>query len=253
MSETQPVTFSNSFGLNLRGLFSEASEERILLLAHGFMSDKSAHGRFAQVTELANHLGWSTLAFDFSGCGESDDAPITVERETDDFLSALELCRSHGYRKFAFLGNSLGVRSCLHCADQDPVTMILIGGAMNSMLYNWSDYFTAVQLEELRLQGRTEYPVDRAGRTRCLITKETLSDFANFDKEAIFKQLRCPVLLIYGDQGWEESTLLDKARQSMHLLPVGSALQVIPGEEHGCRGRFDLVLRHIESWLLLRQ
>jgi pimeloyl-ACP methyl ester carboxylesterase len=213
------------------------------------MSDKDAHGRFPRIAELANQFGWSTLAFDFSGCGASDNAPITVEREIEDLRAAIAFVQARNYRRLALLGNSLGARICLSCADCDPATMVLIGGALEAMQYNWEEYFTPGQLEQLHTTGRMCVPVDRTGRTECLLEQQTLDDFALFNQDAIFGRLRCPVLLIYGDSGWEEQTLLAKARMAFPRLPAGSRLEVIPGAEHGCKAQFDQVLIHLKIWL----
>lgn len=245
----EAVSLLNPRGLTLRGILNRVPGSKILILAHGFTSDKDAHGRFPRLAEIANRRGWSTLAFDFSGCGESDDAPLTVEREIEDLRTIVNFTRTKNYQQLALLGNSLGARICLSCADLQPDTMILIGAALNAVHYRWEEYFSISQLEELRSTGMMHYPVDRRGRTECLITQQTLDDFATFDQKNILAALHCPILLIYGDSGWEEQTLLATGREALPQLPQGSRLEVIAGEEHGCRAQFDQVLIHLERWL----
>jgi pimeloyl-ACP methyl ester carboxylesterase len=245
----EAISFLNLRGLNIRGLLSAVSSEHLLILAHGFTSDKDAEGRFPRITALANRRGWSTLVFDFSGCGESDDAPITVEREIEDLRAAITFAQKRGYRKLSLLGNSLGARICLMCADANPITMMLIGGSLGAMHYNWEEYYTPDQLAELRSTGQMRIPSGRAGRSECVLEQQTLDDFASFDQDRLLSGLRCPLFLIYGDSGWEEQTLLTKAQQAFPRLPAGSRLEVIPGATHGCREQFDQVLMHLESWI----
>jgi putative redox protein len=48
-------------------------------MVHGFGSDRHANGRFVCLADALANKGFSTLAFDLSGCGESDPAACTLE------------------------------------------------------------------------------------------------------------------------------------------------------------------------------
>ena len=67
------VTFTNSRNLTLSGNFYPSNTTSIIIMCHGFASNKDAGGRFERLSKSLNTFGFNTLAFDFSGCGESDD------------------------------------------------------------------------------------------------------------------------------------------------------------------------------------
>jgi putative redox protein len=74
----EKVTFKNSRNLSLVGNFYPSSPENIIIMCHGFTSDKSSRGRFDRFAYAFHQLGYSILAFDFSGCGKSDDDRLTM-------------------------------------------------------------------------------------------------------------------------------------------------------------------------------
>jgi predicted alpha/beta-fold hydrolase len=83
------VTFKNSRSLTLVGNFHSAPSKSAIVLAHGFTSDKSSDGRFERLGELLNSIGYSVLAFDFGGCGESDDT-IPREYQEEDVIQIFQ-------------------------------------------------------------------------------------------------------------------------------------------------------------------
>ena len=84
-----------------------------------------------------------------SGCGESDDDSLTVEKEVDDLRSAIAFVRSRGYGKVALFGHSLGTLICLRCSAPDIATMILLGACTDSMKYEWETFYSPEQMREL--------------------------------------------------------------------------------------------------------
>lgn len=91
------VTFKNSRKLTLVGHLYPSTSESIIIMCHGFMSSKYSKGRFEKLATAFNKSGHSALLFDFSGCGESDDDILTVEKEVDDLKSAIQFVKSKGY------------------------------------------------------------------------------------------------------------------------------------------------------------
>lgn len=65
-------------------------------MCHGFMSSRYSKGRFERLSTAFNKSGHSALLFDLSGCGESDDDILTVEKEVDDLKSAIQFVKSKG-------------------------------------------------------------------------------------------------------------------------------------------------------------
>ena len=60
-------------------------QEGVVVLAHDFLTDR--HGldhRLDRMAAAYREAGLATLAFDFSGQGESDDDVVTLSSETED-------------------------------------------------------------------------------------------------------------------------------------------------------------------------
>lgn len=122
-------------------------------MCHEFMSSKYSKGRFERLAAAFNKLGYNALAFDFSGCGESDNDSLTVEKEIDDLKSDISFTKSKGYKKIDLYGHSLGTLICLKCYTSETITMVLSGVLTDFMQYNWYEFFTKEQMEELMKKG----------------------------------------------------------------------------------------------------
>lgn len=99
------VEFTNSKNLKLVGNLYPSVGDSIIIMCHGFLSNKYSRGRFDRLIKVLNKSGFSALAFDFRGCGESDDDSITVDKEVDDLKSAIAFVKSKGYKRIALYGH----------------------------------------------------------------------------------------------------------------------------------------------------
>ncbi|MGH6880668.1 MAG: alpha/beta hydrolase, partial [Hypericibacter sp.] len=243
------LTFRNSRDLTLVGDLYPAAGDAAVIMAHGFMNDRHSDGRFPKIARALNRAGYSALAFDFSGCGESDDDSLTAAKQVDDLQCAIALMRTRGFVRLALWGNSLGGRICLQADTAGIATLVLTGGGTGPVPYRWEDYFPAAPMTELAQTGRMTIVHEGRSRGRIVIDRQMLADFAALDQPTLLGRLRCPVLVIHGDGDEEERQLLALARQGMAHLPAGSRLEVIPGAAHGFRGHLDRVIELGVTWL----
>ena len=91
------VTFKNSRNLTLVGNLYTAVSDKIIIMCHGFCSDKNSRGRFPRLANKFNEIGYNAFAFDFSGCGESDNDSLTMAKEVDDLKLAIAFIKSRGF------------------------------------------------------------------------------------------------------------------------------------------------------------
>lgn len=196
------VTFINSRTLTLVGNFHTAASDAAVIFAHGFTSDKSALGRFDSLSQFLNKSGYNVLAFDLSGCGESDADSLASHNMVDDLQSAIAFVRSRGCRRIALYGHSLGGLICLKCVSPDIVTMVLSGTPTDRMDYDWKEYYSADQLKEMKGKGYFK-AVDRTGKERT-IGRQVLMDFEEINQEVLLANVMCPVLLIHGNDPADE-------------------------------------------------
>ncbi len=244
------VEFRNSRGLRLVGNLHTAKSDAGIILAHGFTSDKSATGRFDSLSEALHKPGYGVLAFDFSGCGESDPEILAAHNMVDDLRSAINFMRSSGPSRIGLYGHSLGGTICLKCADAGVQTMVLSGAATDKMDYNWKQYYSEAQLTDLKRKGSFKL-VDRTGKERT-IGRQMLMDFEEIDQPSLLGGVSCPVLLIHGNarDDEEELALLERSHRGMEFLPGGSRLEIVEGANHTFLGHWPAVIALATGWYL---
>ena len=255
------VTFRNSRGRQLVGDLTPAADRAsagepgpaaghaIVIMTHGFASDRLARGRFPLIAAALAGAGFASLAFDFGGCGESDDDVLTMAGQLDDLQAAIAFAGSLGFAPVGLHGHSLGGRVCLKAAPPQAATIATTGAPIGPMRYDPHDYFTAAQMDELSRTGKVTMP--QAGdrlRAQVVAGAELLNDLVTGDQDALLGGVRCPVLLIDGDGDDEERQALAHARQGLPLLPAGSRVELIPGSPHNLEGHLDQAVALLLAW-----
>lgn len=253
------VTIATPRGVRLAGTFEPptgtpgtAPPGGAVLFAHGFLADRSSRGRADVIGAAYRRAGWATLAFDFSGCGESDDDVVTVAHEVEDLTAAGEVLAEAGYRRQVVHGHSLGALVALRTASPHVEAMVLTGAVTGPIRQPWEDILSTDQIEELRRTGRTTVVDDGpSSRTHTVISTETIADFTDVDQAALLVALACPVLLVHGGDlvDGEEHPLLTRSRVGLTSLPAGSRLEVVRGGDHALLEHSDHVARTALAWL----
>ena len=242
------IVFKNSRNLNLAGNLFDIGSNKIVILAHGFTNNKSSNGRYDRLAEALTACGYDALAFDFSGCGESDDDVITASNQVDDLNSAIEYALSKGYKKISLFGNSFSTLSCLRCFRKEINSMVLTGALTDSMNYNWKDYYSEEELKKLEIDGF--FFVNFSSGRVFKISKQTLLDFEQINQKELVEKITCPVLIIHGDniEDEEEIQLLERSKKAIKMLPETCRLEIIAGGRHGLRAEWDTVISLTCEW-----
>jgi pimeloyl-ACP methyl ester carboxylesterase len=215
-------------------------------MAHGFTNDKSSNGRFDSLSKTMSEMGYDSLAFDFSGSGESDDAALTVENQVDDMQSVIDYAIENSYYNIALFGNSFGTLACLKNYREEIKTMVLVGALTDSMIYDWHAFYSEEQMKTLETKG---YFYDETER-KHKITKQTLLDFKEVDQDELIRDVKCPVLIIHGDNSndKEELLLLSRSGNAIEKLPEGSKLEIIKDGKHGMHEHWNSVIELTSEW-----
>ncbi|GAA2877710.1 hypothetical protein GCM10010517_39360 [Streptosporangium fragile] len=244
------IALTGAHGVRLAAIREGDNPEAIVVFAHGFLSDKHAQGRFDRLSARYVEAGYSTLRFDFSGCGASGNAPITDRRRIDDLRAVLDQVEAWGFRRIALHGHSKGGSVSLRARDPRVSAMVLTGARTAPVYYDWSKHLPADVLAGIRTRGRGRKP---AGGPRAfhLLTQQSLDDFATGDPQEILSAVDRPVLLMYGDAPHdpEELMIAEQAARGMRYLSVESRLLTIHGADHSMAGHIDEVADHGIAWL----
>ncbi|BAF59691.1 MAG: alpha/beta hydrolase [Pelotomaculum sp.] len=107
----EKVNYSNERGLKLAGLLcSVPGAGTVVIVCHGFTGSKEGGGRAVDMAEKLGKLGYASLLFDFSGCGESegDFTGVSLTGHVGDIKSSVDFCLSLGFRRVITVGRSFG-------------------------------------------------------------------------------------------------------------------------------------------------
>lgn len=259
------LKFVSDRGLCLAGHLyrPERKDDRVVVLAHGFTSEKTSRGKFVAAAHALAIAGISSLAFDFAGCGESQDDTLTLNGQIDDLLSAMQFTSALGFRRLAILGSSLGSLIALrayaiatgttNAALKNPPrveAIALWGAVLGPIHYDWNGYFSLAQLAELETTGKVAIPRDHGKRQAVIVDKSLLDEFQRVDTASLVQPLRCPVLFVHGDGDCEERELLKNSRAALAFLPLESRIEVLAGAPHGFGDAIPRAVELTKEWLV---
>jgi pimeloyl-ACP methyl ester carboxylesterase len=249
LSDTMVKIFiKNNRGFILAANHWFSGSESLIIMSSGFTGDKSMNGRFDKIAEKFYEAGFGVIAYDYCGCGESDDEILTPENAVQDLLSVIRYAKHRGYSRIGLFGQSYGSLVSLRAASKDIKSMVLVGAITGSVNYYWDNHYSEEEMEELKRTGYMMIKKDSETRDVVIINREMLEDFDHIDQDELLKKTECPVLLIHGDRGKEESTLLEISRDGMVDLPMGSRLEIIEGADHKFADHLNIVSDIAIKW-----
>ncbi len=244
----EKVTFKNSRNKSLVGNLFASKSKSIIILSHALANDKSERGKLDQVAKKLNDSGFSTLAFDFGGCGESGDDTLTVGKQVDDLKSAIQFVKSRGFEKIALFGHSLGCLVSLEAYFKEIKTMVLWSPITNKVKYRWEDKLSKEQLQELNEKGYFTRKRKNAIREIYHIDKQMLRDRENVDQKELLRNVTCPVLIIQGTK--DESIPMEDSENAIKLLSKESQLQIVENADHDFNEHANIMVELSNEWFV---
>lgn len=192
-------------------LQNDKRKQKLVLMAHGFCSNRHEDGAFSILAKRLLDKGIASIRIDFPGCGDSKESYLanTIDNDIDDLRTAFEfIAKNNEIEKLAIVGYSMGGKVAVHYLDkyQEADALLLFAPAITNGL-DWHHSSIALgrkkEMEEAyqiaKGQGYFNYfnefderyvPLSRQFLEQCL-------KYPTFD---IFRQLRIPAMMIYGDK-----------------------------------------------------
>jgi len=242
------VIFKNSRNQSLIGHLYTCESKSIIIMSHALANDKSERGKLDKVAEKLNQSGYNVLAFDFSGCGESDDDTLTIGKQVDDLYSAIKFSQSKGYSSIGLFGHSVGCLVSLKCYTSEIETMVLWSPVTNKIRYSWDEKLSKEQLKELKEKGYFTRIRKNAIRTTYLIDKQMLIDRETVNQKELLENINCPILIIQGTE--DISIPLEDSKRAIALLPKDSHLKLVEGADHDFTEYIDVLVQISNDWFI---
>lgn len=238
----EKVTFKNSRGLNLVGVFHIPKKETksVIVIAHGFLATKD-RARHIKAAETFSRQGFAVLRFDFGGCGESDETSINVEKQVDDLKSAINFVKSKGYKNIGLVGESLGGLTSILAYDKKIKTLVLWAPVTKAKIP--TIFKEKKLLEELNKKG---FIIHKKDEREFKITKEFFIERESVNQQEILSKIKCPVLIMHGDK--DDTVPLEHSKEALQYLPKESKLEIIKGGDHKLDGKIDEIISISLNW-----
>lgn len=242
----EKIVFKNFRGLSLVGNLQTSESKSIVILSHALANDKSERGKLDAVANKLNKSGFSTLAFDFSGCGESDDDTLTIKKEVDDLKSAINFVKTQGFENIALFGHSTGALVSLYAYNPKIKTIVLWSPVTNKVRYLWKDKLSKDQLEELSEKGFFTRKRKNAIRETYHIDKQMLIDRESVNQKELLKGISCPVLIIQGTK--DTSVPVEDSENAIKLLSKESKLEIVENADHDFTEHVNEMVELTNNW-----
>ncbi len=244
----EKVKFKNSRNKILAGILYQSTSDKAIIMCHGYTSDKSMEGRTEALANKLTLSGFNCFAFDFSGCGESEDDSLSLTKEVEDLNSAVKFINSLGYKKIAFYGHSLGALICLMAYKPEIITMVLSAPLTDTIIDELKIAYPQELFNELREKGQITLEIKKVLRNSIVIDKMMIDDFQELNQKEILSKVKCPLLLIHGNAGSEEPQLLAKTQRGIKYLTSINKLEIVNSAGHNFENHIDTLTQLTVDW-----
>jgi alpha-beta hydrolase superfamily lysophospholipase len=243
----EKVKFENSRDLELVGNFWSADSEKGIVMAHGFTGSKEQYGKFTEIAEYLNQEGFNVLAFDFSGCGESEDDSITIDKEVEDLEAAVEFFKEKGVERLGILGLSQGglVSLRYYKKNSEEVESMVLMAPLTDALENYrKDKLSKKQRKELEQKGYTKIYKEEGERDEFLIPEEAMKEKETVNQDELLEGVDVPVLFI---QGENDTTITpEMTRNAVEKLDKAEMRTV--EDDHYFEDSVDIAAEEAAEW-----
>ncbi|OPX83757.1 MAG: Alpha/beta hydrolase family protein [Pelotomaculum sp. PtaB.Bin104] len=244
----QKVIYPNQSGINLTGLLYKkpVAAGTVIVVCHGFAGSKEGGGRAVAMAEEMGRLGYSTLLFDFTGCGESegDFAGISLTRHIGDVKSSVDFCRGLGFERVITLGRSFGGTAAL-CLGRyggriAGVCTWAAPGAVQEVFARYRKQAAKTASDLFPISEEEGAPNISKGF------------FADLDRHDVYGQAALiapePLLVIHGEQ--DQTVPVGNAQAIFDAAGEPKEIKIIRGADHQFTGRYQPVWETFFGWLL---
>ena len=120
---TREVVYKNDEGGKLVGIYRGEEHEKCVILCHGLFSDKDSNTLFSTMARSLDHKNVGSFRFDFSGCGESNESPLSIKTMRKDLAKTVQIINVNNDKEVFVLGHSLGGQVALAQKEHEKILL----------------------------------------------------------------------------------------------------------------------------------
>ena len=233
----ETLAFSDPAGHRVSAVLAmpATGTRRIVLLCHGFLSNKNSSTNKA-LTRLLLERGIATFRFDFFGQGDSQGPfeQITLTTALGQAITALDQMRTSGFQRIGLMGSSFGglvaVLAASRSAEREqPLAALGLKCPVADFPEMLRLEFGETGMEHWR--NGQEIP-DVTGGTRPIRLNYALyEDCLAYDAYKAAERIVMPSVIVQGDQ--DELVPLHQSQRLYEALRGPKGLEILPGADHG--------------------
>jgi pimeloyl-ACP methyl ester carboxylesterase len=203
----------------------EKENPPLVIICHGWTGHKNSYREFVEISRDLCQEGFAVYRFDFRGSGESskdfqEQTHTTMMKDLETVVSEFEENQEIGNEIFLTGHSQGGFISKLFTAKNNDRIQGLI--SWMGRAYYIKDWWSQRYKNEIEKRGYI-YSND------VKITENYYQDSKKYDIKKAFKQIKIPVLLIYGAQDY--TVPLDEGERAEENIE-NAELEVIEGLNH---------------------
>ncbi len=244
MQNMEKITIKSSRGIKLAAAFYPNNTDKAIIICHGFTSNKDRE-RHKQNAESLHKAGFAVIRFDFGGCGESEEAPIVIGGQVQDLKSVIKFLNNKEYKKIAIVGESVGGLIDVKGYTNEIVTMVLWAPVTDKKDQRLEEFI--IKKNEKVKEYNGNFIVYKKDGRKHTIPKEYFEERASVNQEEICRRVKCPVLIIHGNQ--DATVPLEMSKRAIKFFSNDSKLEVLEGISHRFNGHEKELIKPTVKWM----
>ena len=221
-----------------------ANSTSIVIISHGFLSNKSSRTGVA-LAEKLHQNGISIIALDLYGHGESEGnlEELTVSKAVDNVLEVYAFVTSKGYTKIGLVGSSFSGEVSLLVATKRPITVLSLKCPVFDYAKLWEERIGIKGIEKWKKDGFVLLFEKR-------ILYETYADAKKYDMKKLVPLIHASTLVIHGDK--DATVPQSHPEEIINLISSKEKkLEIIHGADHFFYGplHFKKMIEFNAMWL----
>ncbi|KAI3867433.1 hypothetical protein MKW92_050697 [Papaver armeniacum] len=228
----QRIIIKNKYGENLVGVLHETGSTQVIILCHGFASNKESYINL-NVADALTKQGISVFRFDFSGNGESEGTSEfgNCKKEADDLHSVVRYFSRMKRVIGGILGHSKGGNTVLIYASKyhDVPIVINVSGCFD-MKKVTEQHLGKDFMERIKENGFIDVK-DKEGKIKFRLTEESLLERLAIDMRAVCLSIAkdCRVFTVHGSE--DDLVPVEDAFEFAKIIH-NHKLHIVEGADH---------------------